>query len=55
MYMLSGPPFKPLDREGREVADRRGERVRLMGASHDILHELATADHFRGTKVVRRS
>lgn len=27
-------------------------QVRLMGASHDIMHELVTTDHFRGTKVV---
>jgi len=52
MYMLSGGPFKRLDREGRLVAGRRGEQVRLMGASHDILHELVTTDHFRGSKVV---
>lgn len=24
-----------------------------MGASHDILHELVTTDHFKGSKVVR--
>lgn len=50
--MLSGAPFKRLDREGRQVADRRGEMVRLMGASHDILNELVTTDHFRGSSVV---
>jgi len=48
--MLSGAPFRR-EEGGRLVIDCRGEQVRLMGVSHDIMHELVTRDHFKGTKV----
>lgn len=48
--MLSGPPFRR-EEGGRLVVDRSGEQCRLMGASHDILHELVMTDHFKGSKV----
>lgn len=41
MYELSGPPFKVDPRNASYVLDRSGERVKLMGASREILRELA--------------
>lgn len=50
MYMLGGSPFRG-EQNGRLVTDRSGQQCRLMGASHDILKELVTTDHFKGSKV----
>ncbi len=49
MYMLSGAPFKK-DSKGR-IFDRAQEQVELMGASHDILRELATDPRWIDTTV----
>jgi hypothetical protein len=51
MYELSGPPFIPDKRDPKCLVDRRGEQVILMGASREILLELATHDRWNDTQV----
>ena len=51
MYELSGPPFKADKKNADFVVDGAGERVRLMGASRQILLEIATDPRWEGTQV----
>jgi hypothetical protein len=48
-----GAPFRR-DKHGA-VYDKRNERIELMGASSDVLTELATDPKWSDTEVVRRS
>jgi len=51
MYELSGPPFRVCKKDANFLRDRADERIRLMGASRQILRELATEERWRGTTV----
>ena len=49
MYMCAGPPFKK--DKNNKVYCSDGEEIELLGDTKDILNELATAEHFKNTKV----
>ena len=51
MYELFGPPFKVDKKNPKCVVDGSGERVSLMGASRQILEELATEERWQNTTV----
>lgn len=51
MYELYGPPFKVDKKNPQCLRDGSGELVRLMGASRDILNELATDNRWRNTTI----
>jgi magnesium-dependent phosphatase 1 len=51
MYELYGPPFKVDKKDPKYLVDGSGERISLMGASREILKELATDEKWRETTV----
>lgn len=51
MYELYGPPFKVDKKDPDYVLDGSGDRVELLGASREILRELATDERWRDTTV----
>jgi magnesium-dependent phosphatase 1 len=51
MYELYGPPFKLDKKDPNYLVDGSGERISLMGASRQILKELATDEKWRETTV----
>ncbi|KAK3284815.1 hypothetical protein CYMTET_7559 [Cymbomonas tetramitiformis] len=50
MWLCAGPPFTK-NNSTKAVCDRSGTEIQLIGASREILHELATNEKWRDSRV----